>query len=248
MVGGDCLLQRGIAFQGGLDGRLACDGRAESEVAGALGLEQGVGNDAELGEVGLSCLHLGLWNATDEVSLYVLRLRVGSVVHVATDVEVVVVLLNDLRFVHEAAVFRQLAFLSENEVDLFNVLGTELVLVLAFSVFVVGIDKEHLAAQGVGLVFVCDDDTGGDARAVKEAGRQAHDGLDHVVIDEKLADEFFLATPKQHTMGHDGGHVAVWLKAGQHVLDKHEVGLLSGLRAPFAEAGGELQRGAAVIL
>ena len=196
----------------------------------------------------LSGLHFRLRHAADEVSLHVLRLGVGRVVHVAADVEVVVVLLDDLRLVHETAVFRQLALLGEDEVDLLNVLGAELVLVLAFGVFAVGIDEEHLAAQGVGLVLVHHEDAGGNARAVEEAGRQADDGLDHVVLDEDFADELFLAAPEQHAVGHDRGHVAVRLEAGQHVLDEHEVGLLPGLRAPFAEAGGKLQVGAAVVL
>ena len=34
-------------------------------------------------------------------------------------------------------------------------------------------------------------------------------------------------------MGHDRGHVAIGLKARQHVLDEHEVSLFSRLRAPL---------------
>ena len=45
--------------------------------------------------------------------------------------------------------------------------------------------------------------------------------------------------------------VAMWpsrLEAGQHVLHKHEVGLLAGLGAPLAEAAGKFHVGAAVVL
>src|SRR5450631_466186 len=138
--------------------------------------------------------------------------------------------------------------MGEDEVDLLNVLGAELVLVLALGVFAVGVDEEQLATQGVGLALVRHDDASGNTGAIEESGRQADDGLDHVVIDEDFADEFFLAASEQHAMRHDGGHVAVRLEARKHVLDKHEVSLFPGLWAPFTEAGGELQSGAAVIL
>ena len=108
--------------------------------------------------------------------------------------------------------------------------------------------KSTLSAQRVGLVLVHHEHAGGNAGAVEEAGRQADDGLDHVVIDENLADQLFLAAAEQHAVGHDRRHVAVGLEAGQHVLDEHEVGLLAGLGAPFAEAAGELHVGAAVVL
>ncbi len=108
--------------------------------------------------------------------------------------------------------------------------------------------KSTLSAQFIGFVLVHDQNASRDAGAVEEAGRQADDGFDHVVIDEDFADELFLAAPEEHAVRHDGGHVTVGLEAGQHVLDEHEVGLLAGLRAPFTEAGGELHIGAAVVL
>ena len=120
----------------------------EGEVAGALGLEQSVGSDAELGKVGFVGPDLRLRHAADKVGLHVFRFRVGRVIHVAADIEVIVVLLHDLGLVHEAAVFRHFALLGEDEVDLLNVLGAELVLVLALHVFAVGIDEEHLARAG----------------------------------------------------------------------------------------------------
>ncbi len=78
------------------------------------------------------------------MGLHVLRLGVGRVVHIAADIEVVVVLVHDFGFGHEAAVLGQFTLVGEDEVDLLNVLGTELVLVLAFGKFAVGIDEEHL--------------------------------------------------------------------------------------------------------
>ena len=108
--------------------------------------------------------------------------------------------------------------------------------------------KRTLVLECVGLALVADQHAGGDARAVEEAGRQADDGLDAVVIDQELADELFLATPEKDPVRHDRRQPAVGLEAGEHVLHKHEVCLLAGLWAPLAEATGELHAGAAVVL
>src|ERR1700751_5249742 len=85
-------------------------------------------------------------------------------------------------------------------------------------------------------------------RTVEESRRKTNDGLDHVVIDQEFADKLFLATSEKHAMRHDGGHVAVRLEAGQHVLNEHEVGLFPRFGTPFTEAGCKLQRRATVIL
>ena len=93
-----------------------------------------------------------------------------------------------------------------------------------------------LPRSASGLFLLHDEDAGGDAGAVEQAGRQADDGLDDVVLDEELADQLFLAAAEEHAVRHDRRHVAVGLEAGQHVLDEHQVGLLAGLGAPVAEA------------
>ena len=221
---------------------------AEREVAGALGPEQRAGVDAEAVEVAGAGRDLRLRDAADQVGGHVLRFRVRRVVHVAADVQVAVVDADDLGLVHQPAVLRDLALVREDEVDLLDVLRAEPVLVLALPVLAVRVDEQHLAAQRVGLALVAYQHAGGDAGAVEQAGRQADDRLDHVVLDQQLADEPLLAPAEQHAVGHDGGHVAVGLQARQHVLDEHEVGLLAGLRAPFAEAVGEAHVGAAVVL
>ena len=138
--------------------------------------------------------------------------------------------------------------MGEDEIDLLDVLGAKPVLVLALCVFAIGVDEEDLVLECVGLALVADQHAGGDARAVEEAGRQADDGLDAVVVDEQLADELFLTTTEQDPVRHDRRHPAVGLETGEHVLNEHEVRLLAGLRAPLAEATGELHAGAAVVL
>ncbi len=247
-VAGKGRLQGRIGFQSRLDGGFACDGSLESEVAGSFRQEQGVRCDAELAEGALPRYILRFGDAADEVGLHVLGFGLGGVVDVAADVEVVIMLLHDLGLAHEAAVFRQLAFVGKDEINLFDVLGAEFVLVLALGVFAVGVDEENLVTQGVGFILVEDKDAGGDAGAVEEPGRQAHYCLDDVVLDEELADELFLAAAEEDAVGHNGGGVAAGLKAGEHVLDEHEVGLFPGLGAPLAKAGGKLERGAAVVL
>ena len=155
---------------------------------------------------------------------------------------------DDLLHIDEAAVFGQFALVREDKVDLLDVLGAELVLILAFGVFAVGVDEQHLAAQRVGLVLVHDQHAGGDAGSVKEARRKTDDRLDDVVAYEDLADQLFLAAAEENTVGHDCRHVAVGLQARQHVLDEHQIGLLARLGAPFPEARRELYGGPAVVL
>ena len=255
VVCGKSLTEGGVGFEYGLDGGLSENAElglgvpsAESEVAGPPGLEERIGPYAEARKVGRTGADLGLGDAADQMRLHILRFRVGGVVHITADVEIVIVCAHDLGLVHQSAVFGNFPLVGEDEVDLFDVLGAQFVLGLAFGVFAVGIDEEHLVLEGLGLVLVGHDHAGGDAGAVEEAGRQADDGLDHIVVDEDLTDQFFLAAAEQHAVGHDGGHVAVRLQAGQHVLHEHQVGLFAGLGAPFAETAGEFQRGAAVVL
>src|SRR5258708_37100355 len=100
----------------------------------------------------------------------------------------------------------------------------------------------------MGFVFIRKGQEGWDARTVEEAGRKTDDGLDHIIVDEKLANKLFLTATKEHAVWHDSSHMTVRLQACQHVLDEHEVGLFPGFRTPFAEARGELQGRAAVVL
>jgi len=152
--------------------------------------------------------NLGLRHAADEMGPHVFRLRIGRVVHIAADVEVVVVRVHDLGFGNEAAVLGQFALVSEDVGDLLDVLGAELILILALGKFAVGVDEEDFVAQFIGLVLVHDQNTSRDAGAVEESGRQADDGLDHVVVDEDFADEFLFAAAEEDAVRHDGGHVA----------------------------------------
>ena len=138
--------------------------------------------------------------------------------------------------------------MGEHEVNFFDVLRAQFVLILPLGIFPVGIDEQHLGAQIVGLVLVTDKHAGRDAGPVEKTLGQTDDGLNHVVVYQQFPNQLFLASAKKHAVGHDGGHVTVALEAGQHVLDKHQVGLFAGFRAPLAETVGELHAGAAVVL
>ena len=237
-----------VRLQRGLDGSPLFNPPAKGEVAGPRRLKERRRFHAEAGKILLPRRDLVLGDAAHEVGLHVLGLGLRGVVHVAADVEVTVVGLDDLGFVHQAAVLGDLALVGEDKVDLLDVLGAQLVLVLALGVLAVGVDEEHLVTQGVRLVLVAHQHAGRDARAVEQALGQADDRLYTVSLDKDLADELLLAAAEEHAVGHDGGHVAAGLEAGQHVLDKHQVGLLAGLWTPLAEAAGELHIGAAVVL
>ncbi len=154
----------------------------------------------------------------------------------------------DFVLVHQAAVFVDGELVTENVIDLFDVFGAQLVLVFTFGVFPVGVNEQYFIALMVGLALIDHQHAGRDAGDVEQTGRQADDGFDAVVVDQQFADELFLATAEQHAVGHDGGHVAVRLEAGDHVLHEHQVGFLAGFRAELAEPAGELHAGAAVVL
>ena len=125
----------------------------------------------------------------------------------------------------------QLSLVGKNVVDLFNVLGPQLVLVLPLGKLPVGIDEENLVPQDIRFALVDHQHAGRNAGAVEEPRRQTDDRLDDVVIDEQLTDQLFLAAPEQDAVGHDGRHMTVGLEAGDHVLYEHQVGLLTALRA-----------------
>lgn len=52
------------------------------------------------------------------------------------------------------------------------------------------------------------------------------------MVDEVFARLALLTAAKEHAMRHDGSYLAVGLQHGQHMLHKHEVGLLAFLRRP----------------
>ena len=183
-------------------------------------------------------------HAAVQVGAHVVRLGRRGVVDVAADVAVVV-FGGDFFDRHAAGVGRHIRpALGEAAVDvddLGEVLRAQEVLRLAFTVFAVGIDKNDVRAALAfehRVLLVHHQHAGGDAGAVEQSGGQADDGFEPAAFDEVLARFFLLAAAEQHAVRHDGGHLAVGLEHGQHVLHEHEVGLLALFGHPHGEAAG----------
>ena len=169
-------------------------------------------------------------HAAGEMARHVLRLGRRRVIHIAAEVEVPVVGVLDFCEGHAAGVFLLLNAMLENVDDLLDVLGPELVLLLALGELAVGIDEEDVVALLVGDGLVQDDDDRRDAGAVKQFGRQPDDGFDDPRPQQRHANLALLPPAKQNAVRHDHRAAARALQTRQHVLEEHEVRLLPRLR------------------
>ena len=77
---------------------------------------------------------------------HVFGLRLWCVVNVAANIEIMVVLLHDFLLIDQPRVFWNFQFVGEDKVDLLDIFRTQLVLVLALSVFCIGVDEVDLDA------------------------------------------------------------------------------------------------------
>ena len=173
---------------------------------------------------------LGHGHAAVEVGPHVLGLGRWGAVGVAADVAVEVVIgkLFDGDDSGEAVDVGEAAV---GGGDLLLVAGAQVVLSPALAVVAVGVDEQHPAPplRRFGALGPQDQNGGGDAGAVEQVRAQADDGVEQVVVDDAAADLALGAAAEQHAVGHDGGHDAVGLEYGQHVLQEHQVGFLAAL-------------------
>ena len=172
-----------------------------------------------------------------QVGAHVVRLGRRGVVHVATDVAVVV-LRHDLGHRHAASVGGNVLPRAVGVHDFVDVFRAQVVLRLAFAVFAVGVDEEHMLALG-GAGLVEHQYAGRDAGAVKQVAGQADHGFELAVVDEVFAGLALFTATEQHAVRHHRGQPPVGLEHGQHVLHEHQVGLLAFLGHPHREAAGE---------
>ena len=86
-------------------------------------------------EVSLQCFDLVLGNSANQMRLHILRFWLWGVVYIASDVEVVIVVIDDFLVIDQAAVFREFPLMGEDEIDLLDVLRTQFILVLALGEF-----------------------------------------------------------------------------------------------------------------
>jgi hypothetical protein len=112
-------------------------------------------------------------------------------VDVAAGGDIVVVFL-ELGEVDDAAEFFLFLPPDEGVGDALNAgLGDEVLGVALFE-DLAGVDEEDPALPGLGLILVEKEDDAGGGGVVEEVLGQVEDALDEVVVDEPLADGFFL--------------------------------------------------------
>ena len=99
-------------------------------------------------------IHLTFRDASDQMGLHILRLRIWRIVHIAADIEIVIMFLCNLCFVYQTAVFGEIALLGKNKVDLFDIFRAQLILVLALSKFPVGVDEQDLCLRRTSGLFL----------------------------------------------------------------------------------------------
>ena len=182
------------------------------------------------------------------MGLDILRLGIGSVVHISTNVAVVVLVRQFLPR-HQPTVFRNHALVRIDIGYLLDILGTKHVLILALVVFTVGVDKEYAFAIFRTLP-VDDKDRRRDSRAVEKLRRQSDHTLKNAAelsVDQLLAITLLFATTEKDTVRHDDRHPSLGLQRRDHVLYEHEVRLLLP-RHPEAETLLELHVRRRVVL
>jgi len=118
-------------------------------------------------------------------------------IDIARDVQVEFALL-DLLDADHARVFGNPQPLVEDIDDPVDVYVAQAVLVAVFDVAAAGVDHEDALAD-VGVFLIDDDDTGGDAGAVKQVGRRTDDAFPNQV----LADVGLGVAPEQYAVRQD---------------------------------------------
>ena len=143
-------------------------GDAEPAVPGAAGaLEERGAERREDVPPGAQSVEVAVGDAAVEVRVEVVQVLELARVHVAGNVQVVVVGgVGDLGHRHDARVPRHVGLAVEHIDDAVDVLGAQAVLVPVLAEAAAGVDQEDALAD-VGVLLVDDEDAGGDARPVE---------------------------------------------------------------------------------
>ncbi len=174
-----------------------------------------------------------------QVGAHVVGFGRRGVIDIAADVAVVL-FGDDLRLRHPSRISRNIFVGAVGVDDLVDVFRAQVVLRLAFAVFAVSVDEQHMVALGR-AILVHHQDAGGDAGAVEEVAGQADDRLQIAALDKVFACFALLTAPEQHTVRHYGRHAAIVLEYRQHVLHKHQIGLFAFFRHHHRKAAREFE-------
>ena len=129
-----------------------------------------------------------------QMGSHIMGLGRRRIIDIAADIAVVV-FRGYLRHRHPAGIggnIRPPAGAMDNLIDVFR---PQMILGLAFAVFPVRIDKQHMVALG-GALFIHDQKTGGNAGAVKKVAGQADNGL-QIASFNKMFTRCPLLTPTE---------------------------------------------------
>jgi len=155
-------------------------------------------------------------------------------VDVARDIQVEFVLLN-FQGADHARVFGNLQPFVENIDNPVDVHVAQAVLVTVFDVAAAGIDHED-AFAGMGVFLVDNDDTGRNAGAVEQIGRQADDAFDVTFSDQVLADVGFGVAPKQYAVRQNASALPGTFQRTDDMQQVGVIALLVRRRAEIMEA------------
>jgi len=143
-------------------------------------------------------------------------------IDIARDVQVEFALL-DLLDADHARAFGNPQPLVEDIDDPVDVYVAQAVLVAIFDVAAAGVDHEDALADA-GVFLVDDDDTDGDAGAVKQVGRQTDDAFDVTFSNQVLADVGLGVAPEQYAVRRDASALPC---AFQRTDDMQQVGVIA---------------------
>jgi hypothetical protein len=139
----------------------------------------------------------------------VLRLRSWSIVDITTDIEVVVFFL-DIFQCYDVTVLVELFMMMIDVSYLFDIFGTEDILIFGFCIFAICIDEEVLVFHLWRFIFVDDKDTGRDSCTIEEFVRESDDCFEDIMLfSDEFSIFFFFSSAEQYSMRHDTGKFPV---------------------------------------
>ena len=121
--------------------------------------------------IGSELVEIAVGNAAVQMRVEIVQVFRLAGINVARDVQIIVVSrTSDLSHRHHAGITRQLSLPVEHIDDLVDVLCAQAILIAVLEEALARVDHEDTAA-GAGVLFIEDQDTGGNAGSVKQISR-----------------------------------------------------------------------------